>query len=38
MVKKLHEWKPISTGRAERPKPRWKNDIKEDLRIMKINH
>jgi len=38
MVQKLYEWKPISTRLAGRPKVRWENDIKEDLRIMKINN
>jgi hypothetical protein len=31
-------WKPITTRLAGRPKIRWENDIKEDLRIMKINN
>ena len=38
MVKKLYEWKLISTSSEGRPKIRWENDIKEDLRIMKINN
>jgi hypothetical protein len=39
MVKiKLYEWKPLSTKLAERPKIIWKNDIKDDLRPMKINN
>jgi hypothetical protein len=37
MVKKLYEWKPIPTRLTERPKIRWENDTKEDLRITKIN-
>jgi hypothetical protein len=32
---KLYGWKPISTGLTGRPRSRWGNDIKEDLRIMK---
>ena len=36
MVKKLYEWKPISTILAGRTKIRWKTDKKEDLRVMKI--
>ena len=36
--KKLCNWKPKSTGLAERPKTGWENGIKEDLRIMKINN
>ena len=38
MVKKVYEWDPIPTQLAERQKIRWENDIKEDLRIMKINN
>jgi hypothetical protein len=38
MVKKLHEWKTISERPAVRRKIGWQNDIKEDLRIMKINN
>jgi hypothetical protein len=29
--------KPMPTRFAGRPKIRWENDVKEDLRIMKIN-
>jgi hypothetical protein len=38
VVKKLNEWKPISTGLAGRPKSRWRNGIQEDLRIVKTNN
>jgi len=38
MVKKLYGWKPMSTGLAGRRKIRWENDIKENIRIMKINN
>jgi hypothetical protein len=37
IVKKRVEWKPIYTTLAGKPKTRWGNDVKEDLRIMKIN-
>ena len=37
MVKKLYEWKPISTSLVGRADMRWENDIKKDL-IMKINN
>jgi hypothetical protein len=37
VVKKLHEWKPICTRLAGIPKIIWENDIKDDLRPMKIN-
>jgi len=33
-VKKLYEWKQISTRFTGRPKIRWENVIKECLRIM----
>jgi len=38
MVKKLYEWKLISTRLAGRPKIIWKSDIKEDLRMMEVNN
>jgi len=38
MVKKLYEWKLISTDLAGGPKIRCENDTKESLRIMKRNN
>jgi hypothetical protein len=38
MVKKLCKWKPLSTRLAGRPKIRWENDIREDLRIIEISN
>jgi hypothetical protein len=38
MVTKLYDCMPVFTGLAGRPKIRWKNDIKEDLRIMRVNN
>ena len=35
MVKKVYECESIPIRLAERPKIRWENDIKEDLKIMK---
>jgi hypothetical protein len=35
MAKKLCGWKPTSTRLAGRPKIRWKDDMKVDLRILK---
>jgi len=32
----LYEWKPIYERLAGRPKIRWENDIKGNLRIMKV--
>jgi hypothetical protein len=34
VVKKLCEWKLISSGLAGRPKIRWENDIQEDFTII----
>jgi hypothetical protein len=38
MVKKLYEWKPMSKSLAGRPRTGWENDVKGDVRIMKINN
>jgi hypothetical protein len=38
MVKKVYEWKPISTGPQGRQKLRWENDIKNDLKEMNLNN
>jgi hypothetical protein len=37
-AKKVYEWKPISTRQQGRPKLRWENDIKNDLKEMKSNN
>jgi hypothetical protein len=37
-VKKVYEWKPISMLPQGRPKLRWENDIKNDLKEMKLNN
>jgi hypothetical protein len=37
MVKKVYEWKPTSTRPQGRPKLRWENDIKNDLKEIKLN-
>jgi hypothetical protein len=34
----LYEWKPTTARLAGRPKFRWENDIKEALRIMRVNN
>jgi hypothetical protein len=38
VVKKLYEWELIPTRLAGRPKIRWENDIKEDLRITRYEN
>jgi hypothetical protein len=37
MVKKVYEWKPTSTRPQGRRKPSWANDIKNDLKEVKLN-
>jgi len=32
MLKKLNKWKPISTRFTGRPRIKWENDIKKDLK------
>jgi hypothetical protein len=36
MVKAIHSWKPISNRPTERPKTRWKDDIKKDTWKLKV--
>ena len=38
MVQKLYEWKPIPTRLTERPMIIWENNIKENLKVIKINN
>jgi hypothetical protein len=38
MVKKVYEWKPISRRPQGRQNLRWENDIKNDLKEMKLNN
>jgi hypothetical protein len=38
MVKNVYEWKPMATRSLGRSKNRWKNDVKNDLNIMKIRN
>jgi hypothetical protein len=38
MVKKIYEWKPTYTRPQDRPKFRWENDKKNDLKEMKLNN
>jgi hypothetical protein len=37
MVKKVYEWKPTSMRSQGRPKLWWENDIKSDLKEMKLH-
>jgi hypothetical protein len=38
IAEKLYEWKPMYKRAAGRPRTRWENYVKEDLRIMTINN
>jgi hypothetical protein len=38
MVKKIYEWKPISTRLQGRPKSRWDDNVKQDICKMKIKN
>jgi hypothetical protein len=38
MATKLYQWKSIYSSLTVKPKIRWENDIKEDLRFVKINN
>jgi hypothetical protein len=36
VVKKIYKWKPLTGRPAGRPKSRWEDDIRSDMRRMKI--
>jgi hypothetical protein len=36
IVKKMYKWKSFARRPAGRPKSRWENDVREDLKKMKI--
>jgi len=38
MVKKVHRWKPTSTRPQGRPKNRWEDDIRNDMKKLKIKN
>ena len=35
-VKRIHKWKPFTGRPAGRPKSRWEDDVKNDLKKMKL--
>jgi hypothetical protein len=35
--KKVYKWTPLSTGSIGRLKTRWKGDVKNDVKNMRIN-
>jgi len=36
IVKRIHKWKPFTRRPAGRPKSRWEDDIRNDLKKMKL--
>jgi hypothetical protein len=38
MVKKVYEWTPMATRSLGRPKNRWEDDVKNDVKNMRINN
>jgi hypothetical protein len=38
ILKKVYDWKPTSTRPQGRPKLKWENDIKNDLKQIKLNN
>jgi hypothetical protein len=37
-VTRICKWKPFATRPIERPKNRWKDDMRKDLQTMKIKN
>ena len=35
-VKKIYKWKPFTRRPVGRPKSRWEDDVREDLKKMKL--
>ena len=38
MVKKVYKWKPMLTRPLERPKNRWEDDIRKDMKELKVKN
>jgi hypothetical protein len=38
MVKKIYEWKPMSTRTLGRPKTRWENDVRNYIKTMRVHN
>jgi hypothetical protein len=36
IVKRMHKWKPFTERPAGRPKSRWDDDVRNDLKKMKL--
>jgi hypothetical protein len=38
VVKQINNWKPIASQPIGRPKNRWDKDVRNDIKIMKVNN
>jgi hypothetical protein len=38
VVKQINNWKPIASRPIGRPKNRWDVDVRNDIKIMKVNN
>ena len=38
IVKRIHKWKPFTGRAAGRPKSRWEDDVRNDLKKMKLRN
>jgi hypothetical protein len=36
IVKKIHKWKPLTRRPVGKPKPRWEDDVRNDLKKTKL--
>jgi len=36
IVKKIYKWKPFTSRPVERPKSRWEDEVRNDLKNMKL--
>jgi len=36
IVKRIHKWKPLTGRPAGRPESRWEDDVRNDLKKMKL--
>jgi len=36
IVKRIHKWKPFTGRPVGRPKSRWEDDVRDDLKKMKL--
>jgi hypothetical protein len=38
MVKRIVEWKPMGSRRTGRPRIRWLDDVRDDLKVMNVTN